>query len=450
MNSLRLLFATCACALALAAERKPNILVIVSDDHGYADVGFNGGKAVPTPHLDALAASGVRCTSGYVSHPFCSPTRAGLLTGRYQQRFGHENNPAYNPTDAVAGLPLTEKLLPQFLQDAGYRTGWIGKWHLGATPAHTPWARGFEQTYGFIGGGHSFSAWAIDVKKEYNVPLTRDGKVTAEVPAHLTEAFGKEAAGFVTRNAGAPWMLYLAFNAPHTPHMPTAEREKQFADVKDPTRRKCLAQISLLDDAIGEVTRALAASGQTQDTLIFFFSDNGGTPPSLGADNTPLRANKGTVYEGGVRVPFVVSWPARLKAGSTYDRPVSSLDVTATALSLAGVTFPSERRLDGVNLIPFLRGETQAAPHANLFWRTGGGQSYAVRSSDWKLVRNGKQPDELYDLSTDIGEAKDLASTRPEVVAKLSADLSAWDKELVAPLFQSPKGGKPPAKKAKK
>jgi arylsulfatase A-like enzyme len=450
MNALRLLLATCACALAFAADRKPNILVIVSDDHGYADVGFNGGKAVPTPHLDALAASGVRCTSGYVSHPFCSPTRAGLLTGRYQQRFGHENNPAYDPADAVAGLPLTEKLLPQFLQEAGYRTGWIGKWHLGATPAHTPWARGFQQTYGFIGGGHSFSGWAIDVKKEYNVPLTRDGQATTEVPAHLTEAFGKEAVAFIRRNAGAPWMLYLAFNAPHTPHMPTAEREKQFADVKDPVRRKCLAQISLMDDAVGAITKALADSGQAQDTLIFFFTDNGGTPPSLGADNTPLRGYKGYVYEGGVRVPFVISWPARLKAGSTYDRPVSSLDVTATALALAGVAFPTERRLDGVNLIPFLRGETQTAPHANLFWRTGGGQSYAVRSGDWKLVRNRKQPDELYDLSTDIGEAKDLASARPEVVAKLAAELAAWDKELVAPLFQSPKGGKPPAKKAKK
>ena len=450
MKALRLLLAACVCALAFAADRRPNILVIVSDDQGYADVGFNGGKAVPTPHLDALAASGVRCTSGYVSHPFCSPTRAGLLTGRYQQRFGHENNPAYDPADAVAGLPLTEKLLPQFLKEAGYRTGWIGKWHLGATPAHSPWARGFDQTYGFIGGGHSFSGWAIDVKKEYNVPLTRDGKTTTEVPAHLTTAFGQEAAAFVTRHAGAPWILYLAFNAPHTPHMPTAEREQRFAHVKDATRRKCLAQISLMDDAIGEVTRALAASGQSQDTLIFFFSDNGGTPPALGADNTPLRAHKGTVYEGGVRVPFVISWPAQLKAGSTYDHPVSSLDVTATALALAGVTFPSERRLDGVNLIPFLRGETQTAPHANLFWRTGGGQSFAVRSGDWKLVRNRNQPDELYDLSTDIGEAKDLASARPEVVAKLAADLSAWDKELIAPLFQSPKGGKAPAKKAKK
>jgi arylsulfatase A-like enzyme len=450
MNSLRLLFATCACALALAADRKPNILVIVSDDHGYADVGFNGGKAVPTPHLDALAASGVRCTSGYVSHPFCSPTRAGLLTGRYQQRFGHENNPAYNPTDAVAGLPLTEKLLPQFLQEAGYRTGWIGKWHLGATPAHTPWARGFEQTYGFIGGGHSFSGWPIDVNKEYNVPLTRDGRATTEVPAHLTEAFGKEAAAFITRDAGVPWMLYLAFNAPHTPHMPTVEREQQFAEVKDPVRRKCLAQISLLDDAIGTVTKALAASGQTQDTLIFFFSDNGGTPPSLGADNTPLRGNKGMVYDGGIRVPFLISWPAQLEAGSTYARPVSSLDVTATALSLAGVPFPAERKLDGVNLIPFLKGDATGLPHANLFWRTGGGQSYAVRSGDWKLVRKGKQPDELYDLASDIAETKDLAAALPEVAASLAAALAAWNKELVAPLFESPKGGKAAAKKTKK
>ena len=445
-----LLALLCACVAACAADRKPNILVILSDDQGYADVGFNGGKAVPTPNLDALAASGVRCTSGYVSHPFCSPTRAGMLTGRYQQRFGHENNPAYDPADAVAGLPLTETLFPQLLRTAGYKTGWVGKWHLGATPAHAPWARGFEQTYGFIGGGHAYSDWAIDLKKEYNVPLTRDGQATNEVPAHLTAAFGQEAAAFIRRNAGAPWMLYLAFNAPHTPHMPTIEREKQFADVKDPVRRKCLAQISLLDDAVGTVTKALAASGQTQDTLVFFFSDNGGTPPALGADNTPLRGNKGTVYDGGIRVPFVVSWPGQLKGGSTYDQPVSSLDVAATALALAGAPSPTERQLDGVNLIPFLNGQANGLPHANLFWRMGGGQSYAVRSGNWKLVRNGKQPDELYDLSTDIAEAKDLVAAQPVVAARLAADLAAWDKELLAPLFQSPKAGKAAPKKAKK
>ena len=447
---LALILSLLAAALGGAEKRRPNILVIVSDDHGYADVGFNGGQAVATPHLDALAASGVRCTSGYVSHPFCSPTRAGLLTGRYQQRFGHENNPAHDPKNPALGLPLSEKLLPQYLQEAGYRTGWIGKWHLGATPAQAPWNRGFEQTYGFIGGGHMFSGWAINEQKEYNVPLTRNGKPTTDIPTHLTEALGREAANFIQKKDGKPWMLYLAFNAPHTPHQPTAEREQKFAGIADPVRRKCLAQISLLDDAIGTVTQALAASGQTQDTLVFFFSDNGGTPATLGADNTPLRGNKGLLYEGGIRVPFVVSWPAQLKAGSVYAEPVSSLDVAATALALAGVPAPTERKLDGVNLVPFLKGEASGLPHPNLFWRTGGGQSYAVRAGSWKLVRHGKQPDELYDLSKDIAEARNLAAAQPEVVARLSAELTGWNQQLVAPLFQSPQGGKADAKKPKK
>jgi len=426
------------------AAAAPNILLIVADDLGWSAVPWRGSPA-RMPNLERLRTQGTELLRFYAS-PVCSPTRAALFTGRsaVQQRICDQFAPNQD------GLSLLEHLLPESFAAAGYRTALTGKWHLGATPAHTPWARGFDQTYGFIGGGHSYSGWAIDVKKEYNVPLTRDGQATTEVPAHLTATFGQEAAAFVKRNAGAPWMLYLAFNAPHTPHMPTVEREKRFADVKDPARRQYLAQISLLDDAIGEVTKALAASDQTKDTIVFFFSDNGGPPASIGPDNTPLRANKGTVYEGGVRVPFVVSWLGQLKAGSTYARPVSSLDVTATALALAGVPQPTERRLDGINLLPFLKGENTGEPHASLFWRTGGGTNYAVRSGDWKLVRNGKQPDELYDLATDISEAKDLAAAKPEVVAKLSADLSAWDKELIAPLFQSPKPAKAGPKKAKK
>jgi arylsulfatase A-like enzyme len=430
-----------------AEERKPNILVIVSDDHGYNDVGFNGGKAVPTPNLDRLAQSGVRCTSGYVTHPFRSPTRAALLTGRYQQRFGHENNPAYNPADKTAGLPLTEKLLPQFMHEAGYKTGWVGKWHLGATPEHTPWARGFDETYGFIGGGHIYRDWEIS-DKEYNVPITRNG-LPAETPRHLTEAFGNEAAAFIRRHTGGPWMLYLAFNAPHTPHQPTTERETQFDHIKDPVRRKCLAQISLLDDAIGNVTKALAESSQVQNTLVFFFSDNGGTPPSLGADNTPLHGHKGHVYDGGIRVPFVISWPAQLEAGKTFEAPVSSLDVAATALSLAGVPFPTDRKLDGTNLIPFLKGENKTQPHDRLFWRTGGGASYAVREGQWKLVRNGQQPAELYDLAADISESKNLASEKPEVVARLNSSIESWNKDLIAPVFGGPKAAKAAGKKTK-
>lgn len=254
----------------LLAYDKPNILIIVSDDHGYADVGFNGGKDVPTPHFDKLAASGVRCTSGYVSYSVCSPSRAGFLTGRYQARFGHENNPVYDPLDANEGLPLTEKILPEYLKAADYTTGWIGKWHLGSSPAHVPWARGFDESFGFIGGGHRFTDWQPN-EPQYTLPLIRAGKDTTEVPEHLTTSLGNEAAAFVRRHQEKPWMLYLPFNAPHTPHEPTAERLARFEHISDVKRRRYLAQVSLLDDAIGSVTTALDETGQRGRTLIFFF-----------------------------------------------------------------------------------------------------------------------------------------------------------------------------------
>ena len=215
---------------APAPAGKPNILIILSDDLGYADVGFQGSKEVPTPHLDALAKSGVRCTSGYVTHAFCSPTRAALLTGRYQQRFGHEYNPVYDPLDLTEGLPLSERLLPQFMKEAGYVTGWIGKWHLGSSPAHSPWRRGFDETFGFIGGGHQYTNWAPN-QRQYTLPITRNGRPVA-VNDHLTTAFGNEASAFIRRHPGAPWLLYLAFNAPHGPQQPTAEREKRFAAIE--------------------------------------------------------------------------------------------------------------------------------------------------------------------------------------------------------------------------
>ena len=420
-------------ASARADESRPNILLIVSDDQGYADAGFQGGKDVPTPNLDRLAATGVRCTNGYVSHPFCSPTRAGLLTGRYQARFGHEYNPVYDPLDGNEGLPLTERLLPQYLQDAGYKTGWVGKWHLGASPEHAPWQRGFAETFGFIGGGHSFRAWKPN-ERQYTLPLVKSAKPIEDVPEHLTQAFGHEASQFVKRNQAQPWFLYLAFNAPHTPHQPTAEREKQFAHIEDAQRRKYLAQVSLLDDAIGEVTTALSDSGQTQRTLVFFFSDNGG-PIKNGAVNGALRGAKGQVYEGGIRVPFLVSWPEKLPASSRFDAPVSSLDVLVTALSAAGVPLPVDKKYDGVNLIPYFRGELKSEPHPTLFWRAAVGKALAVREGPWKLVRSKGSPDELYHLVDDIGESKNVASTKPEVAARLASSLEGWTKELIDPVY---------------
>jgi arylsulfatase A-like enzyme len=427
-----------------AAAEKPNILLIVSDDQGYADTGFQGSKDIVTPHLDRLAATGVRFTNGYVTHSFCSPTRAGLMTGRYQQRFGHERNPFYNPTDHREGLPMSEALLPARLQPAGYATGWIGKWHLGAAPEFAPFRRGFAETYGFIGGGHKFREWTANPAVEYQVPIERNG-VPVETPKHLTEAFGQEAAAFVRRHASQPWFLYLAFNAPHNPQEPTPERLARFASIKDPLRQKYAAQCSLMDDAIGETLAALRATGQERRTLVFFFSDNGGPVGINGSDNTPLRGAKGSVYEGGFRVPFLMAWPDRLAAGTTEDRAVSSVDVFATTLAVAGLAMPTDRKYDSVNLMPYLTGEKSGVPHERLYWRNAA--LLAVREGNWKLVRGAGPGDELYDLAADVGEKKNLARAQPAVAARLAAALDAWNRELIDPVF--PGAGGQPAKAKK-
>ena len=432
----------------LGAPEKPNILLIVSDDHGYADVGFHGCKDIPTPNLDRLASEGLRCTQGYASHPYCSPTRAGLMTGRYQQRFGHENNPFYDPADHREGLPVSEKLLPAFLKEAGYVTGWIGKWHLGAAPEFRPLKRGFTETFGFIGGGHRYQNWNVDNAVEYNVPIERNGE-PVEVTKHLTEAFGDEASAFIRRHTNDPWFLYLAFNAPHTPHEPTAERLEKFSSIPDKKRRSYAAQVSLMDDAIGTALAALRETSQDKRTLVFFFSDNGGPigANGNGSINAPLRGGKGTVYEGGVRVPYVVSWPGRIPAGKTYDKAVSSLDVFATTLATAGVPMPTERKHDSVNLLPFLTGENTAAPHDRLFWRSG--SQLAVIEGTGKLVRIKQQPAELYQLDKDIAEATDLAAEQAAEAARLDGILKEWNKELVPPAFPGLGGhaAKPKAEK---
>ena len=418
-----------------ATAPRPNILLIVSDDHGFADVGFHGSKEVPTPHLDRLARGGVIFTNGTVSHPFCSPTRAGLMTGRYQHRFGHEQNPFYDPNDHREGLPTTEKLLPEFLRAAGYVTGWIGKWHLGAAPEFKPSRRGFTETFGFIGGGHRYQDWTTNAATEYLVPIERND-TAVEVKEHLTTVFGREAAAFVKRHPTTPWFLYLAFNAPHTPNEPTPERLARFAAIADPKRRAYVAQVSLLDDAIGETLEALRESGQEERTLVFFFSDNGGPIGPNGSVNTPLRDAKGSVYEGGIHVPFVMRWPAELKAGTRYEAAVSSLDVFATALGVAGAALPPDRGFDSVDLIPYLTGAKAGAPHAALFWRAQRGQ-WAARSGaeGWKLVRQAGKPDELYRLDVDPGETNDLATKEPARVAALSAEIAAWDRQMIAPVF---------------
>jgi arylsulfatase A-like enzyme len=418
--------------LAAAAER-PNILFIVSDDQGYADVGFHGCKDIPTPGLDSLAASGVRFSNGYVSGPYCSPTRAGLLTGRYQQRFGHE----FNAT-GKHGLPLTETTVADRLKSAGYATGLVGKWHLGSEPAMHPQKRGFDEFFGFLGGAHSY----------VNSQGILRGSEPVKDIGYTTDAFGREAVSFIERHKEKPWFLYLSFNAVHTPMDATDDRLARFPGIADKQRRTYAAMLLAMDEAVGKVRKSLVETGQESRTLVFFFSDNGGpTMPGVtvnGSRNDPLRGSKRTTLEGGVRVPFVISWPGRVKPG-VYGSPVIQLDATTTALAAAGVDVKPEWKLDGVDLLPFLSGTRSGAPHEALYWRFG--QQMAIRMGDYKLVRydgnadtrSGRRepvsPARLYNLGDDLGETKDLAAAMPDKTRELQDRWDAWNATLVKPLW---------------
>lgn len=454
------------CAVAAGAERRPNIVILLADDLGYADVGFQGGKEIPTPHLDALAAGGVRCTNGYVSCPYCSPTRAGLLTGRYQQRFGHEFNPGPRGEpggDRVEeiGLPLSEKTIADRLKAAGYATGMFGKWHLGASPKFHPQKRGFDEYFGFLGGAHIYrpgmpnivfpglqlSGAAAGIQARPPAPIYR-GTQEVNEPEYLTDAFAREAIAFIEEHKQQPFFIYLPFNAVHTPMNATDARLAQFASVSDPMRRTYCAMALALDEAIGKVIAKLRQANLENDTLIFFHSDNGGpTVPRAaqnGSRNEPLRGSKVSTLEGGIRVPFVVSWKGKLPAGKVYDEPVVQLDILPTALAVAGVEALEAGATDGVNLLPYLSGEKQGAPHETLYWRLG--PQMAVRKGPWKLVKYSHEfaaeesetplsSARLYNLSKDVGEAHDLASAEPEKVAELQKLWDQWNASLAEPLW---------------
>jgi arylsulfatase A-like enzyme len=427
--------------------RKPNVLVIVGDDMGYADVGFHGCKDIPTPHLDALAKSGVRFSNGYVSGPYCSPTRAGLLTGRYQQRFGHEFNPGGG---GQQGLPLAEKTMADRLRAAGYATGLVGKWHLGAAPELHPQKRGFGEFYGFLGGAHSYFPARDNLKT-----VLRGTEPVAE-EAYLTDALAREALAFIDRHKAGPFFLYLCFNAVHTPMHADDARLRKFASIPDPRRRTYAAMMSAMDDAVGAVTAKLREAGLEENTLVFFVSDNGG--PTMqgttinGSVNTPLRGSKRQTLEGGIRVPFVAAWKGRLPAGKVYDHPVIQLDVLPTALAAAGIPPGPGDKLDGADLLPHLTGKAAGPPHDALFWRFG--EQMAVRKGDWKLVRYGPNANlqageswpKLYNLAEDVGESNDLAAKHPEKVKELQSAWDRWNAGNVKPLW----GGNPKKNPKKK
>jgi len=444
LNRRQFLSSAAGTAALAAAPRRPNILLILADDMGSADAGFQGCKDIPTPHLDSLAAGGVRFTNGYVSHAFCSPTRAGIMTGRYQQRFGHENNPIYNPRDEIAGLPTDEVTLAQVLAQVGYATGLVGKWHLGAASSLHPMRRGFGEMYGFLGGGHDYFKTELEGEaREYLIPIQRDGR-PEPLTDYLTDALSREAVAFIRRHRTDPFFLYLAYNAPHTPQQVTDRYLSRFAGIQDERRRRYAAMLSALDDGVGQVLETLRELKLESDTLIFFLSDNGGPIAVNGSSNAPFHGAKGTPFEGGIRVPFVVRWPRRLPKGKVLHDPVISLDIFPTAVAAAGAEFVAARRLDGVNLLPLASGKTAALPHPRLFWRQGGGAAFAIREGRYKLVKPADGEVQVYDLETDVGETKDLAATRPELRERLLRAWQEWDRELIPPRFESPR----PASKA--
>ncbi|MBL8211555.1 MAG: sulfatase-like hydrolase/transferase [Bryobacterales bacterium] len=417
----------------LAQSRKPNIVLIVADDLGNQDMGFQGSPDLRTPHLDGLAASGVRFTNGYVSHPFCSPTRAALLTGRYQQRFGHENNMVFNQQDPLTGLPLTETTLADALGKAGYMTGLVGKWHLGAHEKFHPRKRGFQEMYGFVGGGHDYFHPGVPGDKDQHfIPIERDGVVVPE-KEYLTTALGREAEAFVRRHAARPFFLYLAFNAPHSPLQAPQAYLRKFAHIQDPDRRSYAAMVGAMDDAVGRVLLGLRETNNEQNTLVFFLSDNGG-PRDNASSNKPFRGTKRTVYEGGVRVPFALRWPAAVAGGRMVEDPVICMDIFPTALAAAGAKHTG-KALDGVNLLPWLQGKA-AAPRRPLYWRMFGGVEGAVRDGQMKWVKPGagKAP-ELYDLASDKEEKNNLAGVRPEEAARLEKLWGKWSGEMAAPAW---------------
>jgi len=413
------------------SARKPNILLIVGDDMGYGDVGIHGCKDIPTPNIDSIAKNGVRCTNGYVSGPYCSPTRAGLMTGRYQQRFGHEFNPGPPPEGENVGLPLTETTLAQRLKDAGYTTGMVGKWHLGSERKFHPLSRGFQEYFGFLGGAHPYF---LDQGDQPNNPVLR-GFESANEKEYLTEAFSREATAFIDRHAREPWFLYLTFNAVHTPMHATDKYVARFKNVADENRRTYCGMMSAMDDAIGAVLKKLDENRLTENTLVFFVSDNGG-PPVNSSSNGPLRGNKAQTWEGGIRVPYLVQWKGTIPANKTYDEPVIQLDFHPTALAAAGVE-PKEAKFDGVNLLPYLQNKVSAPPHETLYWRFG--DQMAIRHGNYKLVQGrGVDKPQLFDLAADMGEKNDLSQSKPDLFKDLQGRYAAWNKTLAEPRWGPP------------
>ena len=431
-------------ASAREPSNRPNVIIIVSDDQGYNDVGFNGSTEIPTPGIDRIAHEGVRFSRGYVTFPVCGPSRAGLLTGRHQARFGFDRNPDNNPNNQLSGLPRSEEMISEYLKRGGYATMAIGKWHMGTHPTLRPLNRGFDEFYGFLEGGHRYMPEDIvfegfkDYKKPfdwYRSKLVHNGERVA-ITKYLTDELSDQAVDFVRRKGPGeqPFFLYLAYNAPHAPLQATQEYLDRFPHIADPKRRTYAAMISAMDDGVGRVLAELDRQGIAEDTIVFFLSDNGGvvtteTGETPVADNSPLRGGKSQLFEGGVRVPFAMRWPDRFKGGADYSRPISSMDIFGTLAAVTGIPVRSDRPLDGVNLVPYLTGEKTGDPQPVLFFRKFDAGQSALVIGDLKYIQF-KKYRVLFNLREDIAEGTNIGRGNRENLDKLTQVYEMWNAQM--------------------
>jgi arylsulfatase A-like enzyme len=431
-----------ATASVESAIDSPNFIIILVDDMGYADVGFNGCKDIPTPNIDRIAKNGVVFTEGYVTYAVCGPSRAGLITGRYQDRFGFGRNPLLAPKDASMGLPLSEKTIADAVKPIGYTSKIIGKWHLGAHESLHPLKRGFDEFYGFLSGGHRYfpKEWTLNDLSEarnqwdgYRTKLL-DNYTRVDEKEYLTDALSREAVDFIERKANSPFFLYLAYNAPHAPLQATETYLERFPNITNPKRKTYAAMVSAVDDGVGRVLDALEQSNITENTMVVFLSDNGGPEQNNGSDNGILRGGKGDYYEGGIRVPFAMQWPGKIPAGTTFEHPVISLDIFATMADIVDYAPSKEHTLDGVNLLPYLSGDNHGIPHHYLFWRNFDAQKFAIRGTDYKLWKS-KNSNELYHIKNDIGEQDNVLKANQNIYESMEKATMEWEGQMMDPVF---------------
>jgi arylsulfatase A-like enzyme len=421
----------------------------MTDDMGYADVGFNGCKDIPTPNIDSIAYNGAHIVNGYVSFPVCGPSRAGFITGRYQDRFGFTTNPTIDPTNDIAGLPLDEKTIAEVLHKEGYKSAIVGKWHLGTHPNFHPLKRGFDYFYGFLSGGHNYFMNQLTIENLENVKSKwawyktklRENHKTLEFEDYktdyLTDELSEAGLRFINKQAenNQSFFLFLAYNAPHTPMHATEKYLSRFPDIQDKKRKTYAAMVSAVDDGVGNVLRTLKDNGIEENTLIVFLSDNGGAHNNA-SQNTPLRGTKGSVYEGGLRVPFAMQWKGVIPANTRYEESVSSLDIMASIVDILDIKTNPKKPLDGVNIIPYLTGKKKGAPHEYLFWRKWEQNAMAAINADYKLLKVKKNAEtEFYNLKKDVSEKENIKGSNSKKVQEIQKEWDKWNVQLKDRVF---------------